>query len=165
MTYTYDDIITAKDILAGRVKKEDIIGKQGWFFDSFPPELSKKSLEDDANVLIVYGVLDNVSPNALYPFCEASDNWTYFLPEKVEEPRYIPFDLSDPKDRDALRGKWIRHKWTGNEWLISGFYKEKPLGDGWRVRISRKNAGFSARDLLDGCEFLDSSPVGKKEEV
>ena len=165
MPYTYDDIITAKDILTGKVKTEDIIGKQGWFFDSVLSDLSKKSLEDNTNVLIVYGVLDNVFPNARYPFSEASDDWICFLPEKAEEPRCIPFDLSDPKDRDALRGKWIRDKWTGNEWLISGFYKEKPLGDAWRVKVSRKNAGFAARDLLDGCEFLDSSPVGKKEEV
>lgn len=36
MTYTYDDIVTAKDILTGRVKKEDIIGKEGWFLDNIP---------------------------------------------------------------------------------------------------------------------------------
>ena len=40
MTYTYDDIVTAKDILTGKVKKEDIIGKNGWLLDCIPQDMS-----------------------------------------------------------------------------------------------------------------------------
>lgn len=40
MEYTYDDIVTAKDILTGKVKEENIIGKRGWFLNCIPQDMS-----------------------------------------------------------------------------------------------------------------------------
>lgn len=77
MTYTYDDIVTAKDILTGKVKKEDIIGKKGWFFNCLPIDL-------DPNTLYRIGSprpLGAINVKASYPFI-SSTGFYYFLPEK-----------------------------------------------------------------------------------
>lgn len=322
--YTYDDIVTAKDILTGKVKKEDIIGKRGWLLNCIPQDMS-------LNVLMRVGLyrslrcvlLDRDCP--FYPDGDYGYAWTYFLPEKKEsapepviekkpykerqaewvkennlkvgdkvrilrtaedmedgwgtvwsifmnetigeigtvidistyngirvgswnypyfvlekvedkpeeakpvfkvgdrvrivkewvdfvdgceptvgetgrveyidgdgakvrldsdndwwwydldaveliedEPAYIPFDLSDPKDRDFLRGKWIKDKKWGNEWLIAGFYIDETGGQGWKAKLTRKNAGFTGQELMERFTFLDGSLIGRtadKEEA
>ena len=87
MTYTYDDIVTAKDILAGRVKKEDIIGKKGWFMDSMPCDMSLDGIEGESK----HYCLGHVELNWECPFfADDGDGgtWTYFLPEK--ETYFLP---------------------------------------------------------------------------
>lgn len=81
MTYTYDDIVTAKDILTGRVKREDIIGKKGWFFDCMPKDMSLDTIKRE-----ISHTLKDVNPSLAWPFI--SDETTgdgiyqHFLPEK-----------------------------------------------------------------------------------
>lgn len=84
--------------------------------------------------------------------------WPFFVLEKVED---IPFDLSKPEDRDALRDKWIKDKRWGNEWLISGFYVDETGGQGWKAKLTRKNAGFTGSELMERFTFLDGSVIGK----
>lgn len=85
MEYTYDDIITAKDILTGRIKKEDIIGKSGWFMDCIPKDMS-------LNVIARIGTfskLISINLDVNYPF-DSEDEYCYiyFLPErKVLAPK------------------------------------------------------------------------------
>ena len=88
--------------------------------------------------------------------------WPFFVLEKVE---YIPFDLSKPDDRDALRDKWIKDKRWGNEWLISGFYVDETGGQGWKAKLTRKNAGFTGSELMERFTFLYGSVIGKIPDV
>ena len=84
--------------------------------------------------------------------------WPYFVLEKME---YIPFNLSEPEDRDALRGMWIKDRRWGNEWLISGFYVDETGGQGWKAKLTRKNTGFTGSELMERFTFLDGSVIGK----
>lgn len=81
-----------------------------------------------------------------------------------DEPAYIPFNLSDPKDRDVLRGKWIKDKRWGNKWMISGFYIDETGGQGWKAKLTRKNVGFTGQELMERFTFLYGSPIGKKSD-
>lgn len=77
--YTYYDIIAPKDILTGCVKKKDIIGKKGWFFDSLPRVINPDQFR--------YGVLTDTEEDSALPFKDDNNIvWLYFLPEK--EPSY-----------------------------------------------------------------------------
>ena len=152
MKYTYDDIVTAKDILIGKVKKEDIIGKKGWLLDCIPQDMSLNVIER----IGLHTCLDGIDLDSGYPFGNCDSPYTYFLPEK--EAEYVPFDLSDPKDRDFLRGKWVKTKQTESESLISSFkYTD---GGGWQAHMP--NVGFrTGRNLLEELTFLDGSVIGK----
>ena len=78
MEYTYDDIITAKDILTGRIKKEDIIGKKGWFMNGIPSDMSLNVIMRIAQK----DYLKSVKENMGYPFKFKDVGCIYFLPEK-----------------------------------------------------------------------------------
>lgn len=90
--------------------------------------------------------------------------WPYFCLEKVE-PEYVPFDLSKEEDRDAIRGKWVQDSRHGNEWMIVGFYLDETGGQGYKAKLSRKNAGFTGSELLERFTFLDGTPIGKLKEA
>lgn len=302
MTYTYDDFVTAKDILTGKVKEEDIIGKSGWLLDCIPQDMSLNVIER----LGRYGRLEDPCLESSYPFRVKGNRcpFMYFLPEKEEsapepledflhltpdqfdyfqsqwlknksmvscikawtykagryiavdntagefyvesfdtreealkwlkgadtkeemdkpeeakpvfkvgdrvrivkewggftegiskpttgktgiiewadypsvkvrldsdndwwfysydaveliedEPAYIPFDLSDPKDRDALRDKWVKAKLTSIEARVIGF---------GAVEVILIDRGYTTDELLKDFTFLDGSPVGRRKE-
>ena len=95
MTYTYDDIVTAKDILTGKVKKEDIIGKEGLFLNCIPMDMS-------LNTLMRIGYQRKlVDVELIEGFCFScgDDNYLYFLPEKKvlapKEPTLEDFSIGD----------------------------------------------------------------------
>lgn len=80
MIYEYGEIITAKDVLAGNVKEEEIIGKEGWFSDSLVNlcEIPRG----------VYGVLAGIGDDPESIFLDKDDvGWAYFLPER--KPSYV----------------------------------------------------------------------------
>lgn len=244
--YTYDDIVTAKDILTGKVKKEDIIGKKGWLLDCIPQDMS-------LNVITRLGVhvcLTEIDLDSISPFGDGGIPFTYFLPDKEEsapepviekksykerqaewvesnnvkvgdkvrivkewngfekgnkptvgetgriecidppnvrvrfdsdndwwwydfdavelikdESAYIPFDLSDPKDRDFLRGKWVRSKNPDvfNEFEIAHFVRINNTNQDIMVETSN-GVSYFAGELLYDYEFLDGSHVGRRKE-
>lgn len=80
--YVYDDIITAKDVLLGKVKKEDIIGTSGWFLDIIPEDMSVNVLGRIGR----FGILKNICLDYAGAFRESTTGlaWIYFLPEKKE---------------------------------------------------------------------------------
>ena len=81
MTYTYDDVLTAKDIRTGRVKEEDIIGKKGIFIDSIPDDMSRDTLLKTG----YEGKLIRFHGSYMFPFCGDNDTkWSYFIPNKEE---------------------------------------------------------------------------------
>lgn len=72
-----------------------------------------------------------------------------------DEPEYEPYDLSDPKVRDSLRGRWFRDEY-GNEVLVNLFdYHERRTVNVWHVN------GYSPRTFLEKCEWLDGTPCGR----
>lgn len=84
MTYTYDDIVTAKDILTGKVKKEDIIGVSGWFLDIIPSDMRVNTLVKIGHFGILKDIdLDYAGAYAgTFRECAAGMTWAYFMPEK-----------------------------------------------------------------------------------
>lgn len=96
MEYTYDDIITAKDILTGRIKKEDIIGKSGWFMDCIPYDMSLSVIAR----IGTFSKLISINPDVNYPF-DSEDEYCYiyFLPERKvlapKEPTVEDFSIGD----------------------------------------------------------------------
>ena len=80
-----------------------------------------------------------------------------------DEPEYVPFDLSDPKDRDFLRGKWIKRKENGHETLISFFAQGFIAHEGWSADAWSAN-NCSSEYLFDEYTFLDGSPVGRRKD-
>lgn len=150
MTYTYDDVITTKDVATGKVRKEDIIGKQGWFEDTL----------DDALVVAGKGgnpskVLRDVDTVLFY---DNDDSGHYFfLPKKEPEKEYVPFDLGKEEDRAKLREAWIRPKGRPSIGL-------KIIAMNIDCVFFHGEKGQSPGDLLVGYEFIDGTPCGKLEE-
>ena len=130
MTYTYDDIVTAKDIRAGKVRKEDIIGKQGWFFDAIPADLNEVVLESmDAPGR--YGVLEDVAMDESFPLRDEYDSWIYFLPEK-EEPRTDTFGEIARKLNGFLYTRYITlHWWEGRSYIYGWGDRPDYNGETW----------------------------------
>ena len=88
MTYTYDDVLTAKDIRTGRVKEEDIIGKKGIFIDCFPDDMSRDTLLKTG----YEGKLIRFTRNRMFPFWGDNDTkWSYFIPNKEESAPGLRF--------------------------------------------------------------------------
>ena len=149
MVYTYDDIITTKDIATGKVKKEDIIGKQGWFGDTL----------DDMLVIAGTGFetkeLRDVDTTQFY-FNDKSGSY-FFLPKKETEKKYVPFDLSNEEDRAKLRGAWVRPKdcYPNVDHLIRGISN---------ITVWFGDSYLTAPELLNEYEFIDGSPCGKLVE-
>ena len=148
MKYTYKDIII--DPTDERLK--GAIGKEVYY--------------DDKPILAVQYANQNVKTGTLirlnkkgeqYPFCvqrrEAEDKFNYvcIIIKKEPKVKYIPLDLSKVEDRDFLRGKWIRHKVTGDEYQITSLSKNLAIGT-------------TGEELLKYYTFIDCSPVGKKVE-
>ena len=96
MKYTYEDVVTAKDILTGRVNKEDIIGKKGWFLDCIPQDMSLNTLMRLAgNPHTLKDI--NPSISCLFISDETIDGnvYSYFLPEKEESAAKPKFKIGD----------------------------------------------------------------------
>lgn len=102
--------------------------------------------------------LSKVVEGNRYPFRVSNGTVCQFIREVIdEEPHYEPYDLSDPKVRDSLRGRW--YKWGDDdgerEEMVNGFlfspYTEEWWVNGWDV------VGF-----LKHCRWVDDgTPCGR----
>ena len=96
MKYTYDDVVTAKDILTGRVKKEDIIGKTGWFLDCIPKDMSLNTIMRlVGNPKTLKDVDTNMGNSFVSDELVGEDVYLYFLPEKEESAPILKFKIGD----------------------------------------------------------------------
>ena len=104
-----------------------------------------------------------------YPFVfylPGGDECYQFIREVVEdapaEPRYEPYDLSDPPVRESLREKWIiwrdGDKDEAGEAMIIGFTKRDEYP--WKVKTSI--GGIDAAGLLKCYVFNDGTPCGRR---
>lgn len=82
MEYTYDDIITAKDVISGKVRKEDIIGKKGWFLEVMPLDMSLNTVIRLAGTSHTLKEIDTSQSHVF--ITDRRFTYLYFLPEKEE---------------------------------------------------------------------------------
>lgn len=146
MKYTYKDIII--DPRDERLK--GAIGKEVYYGDI--PSL----VLDDANNNWQPMKLLGIKRSNCFPFAvnSLSDLYCFhccIIIKKEPKVKYVPFDLSKKEDRGFLRGKWIRHKMTGDEYQIT-------------VLSNNLAISCTGNELLKYYTFLDGSPVGKKVE-
>lgn len=87
--------------------------------------------------------------------------YPYFVLKKVEQ-KYVPFDLSDKKVRDELRGKWIKNKNNNFELCITVFTYQGHVGNTISADIYMVS-GIDADELLKYWVFEDGTPCGKLE--
>ena len=145
MKYTYEDII----INPNDPRLENAIGKKVYYSATI------KDCIKDANYDFMPCKLKDINMNIDVPFIIEAPNFLtrkeYIIIKKEPEVKYVPFDLSKKEDRDFLRGKWIRHKVTGDEYQIT---------------VLSNNLAISCTgiELLKYYTFIDGTPVGKKVE-
>ena len=160
MKHSIEDVVTPVDILSGDVMADEIIGKEGWFTSSpkrLMDLLKSENLEED----YLKGRLVGISPSCCFLKENSDVEWDYFIPEKNNKARFIPFDLSLPEDREKLRDAWVRHKSSGNEYHVAAI-----ITDGYGEYCDRyvhlvKAGRKRSYDLLSDYEFVDGTPCGK----
>ena len=147
MKYTYKDII----IDPRDPRLEGAIGKEVYCDDTPFDVLKGANRNKGAGSL---SKIDTEQVDA-YPFSVdiGDDEIVYccIIIKKEPKVKYVPFDLSKKEDRDFLRGKWIRHKMTGDEYQIT-------------VLSNNLAISCTGNELLKYYTFLDGTPVGKKVE-
>ena len=148
MIYEYDDVVTAKDVLTGRVKKEDIIGKRGWLLDFIPIDMNMDEIEQEG----LHSRLGEIDLDSASPFGDGDGcvPFTYFLPEKEES-------AAEPAISGTATGKIGKESYEVRQY---NWLKANDIGEGDKVRIVRKAEGY--KDGWDNT-WLDSmdDEVGK----
>lgn len=160
MKYTYEDVITAKDILTGKVKKEDIIGNKGWFLDIIPSDMSLNTIGRIGS----YGPLVDIQSEYAHLFVSfGNSGFMYFLPEKEESAAKPKFKIGDRvrivKEWDGFGGS---HKLTIGE---TGRI-ESVFDDAVKVRLDSDNDWWWYKP--DAVEMIEDkaalSPVEGKDK-
>lgn len=79
---------------------------------------------------------------------------------KKEPEKYVPFDLSQEKDRNMLRGKFLIQLHVGNfapeERLVVGFSENTAVIGGYELGC------YDGHELLENFTFLDGTPCGQE---
>ena len=145
---TYHDVDEARKLVGKKVVASD-------FYASI--------CDDDTACDCMYDTLKAVHADKVCPFeCDAIYSTQFIrevLPDKLE---YEPYDLSDPKVRDSLRGEWFRDVQEDDdtpERMVTSFECNED-GDEWCV-----NGIYTASTFLRDCVWIDDgTPCGVKEE-
>lgn len=152
----FGKVLTYKDI----AEAEKIIGKKVIYTDNF------KYIETSPDKWLRPTILTGVDKgdSCYYPFKLLAGTVAQFIREVIEDesyPHYEPYDLSDPKVRDSLRGRWIIYtkgdEYTTEEVIIVGFGKQGK--DYWKVITG--TGEISATELLEYYIFDDGTPCGR----
>jgi len=149
---TYKDIDEAKRLIGKKVVYSKCFKSINNFQDCL-------GIANDLGLLILNEVRDG--SGLYYPFRLSDGTVTQFIREVLpDKPDYEPYDLSDPKVRDSLRGRW--YKWEGPDgtreemvtrFLSSTFTKEREIN------------GRTAEDFLKYCHWIDDgTPCGRRVE-
>lgn len=141
-------VLTYKDVDEAR----RLIGKKVVASDFYAP-----ICDDDTACDCVHDTLKAVHADKVCPFECITFYGTQFIREVIDdEPRYEPYDLSDPEVRDSLRGRWFRDEY-GNEVPVSLFDYHKNRNV-WQVN------GYSSKSFLEKCKWLDGTPCGRRAD-
>ena len=143
--YTYDDvIINPKD---PRVE----IGAE-YCFGDIPQNLVEAANSNNN----FWARLEQVSVSEGFNFKREGGGWRSLLIRKKDsEKYYIPFDLSNKKDRARLRGVWIRPK--DEPLLECQIYAI----DSDYIFVWARDGYLTPKELLDNWTFEDGTPCGK----
>lgn len=96
-----------------------------------------------------------------YPCLEKVGNSDELKGKERNKTEYKPFDFRDPKDRDAVRGKWVR--FISEIGFIHEFQIVRFRSVGDRVyAVPDEGVGYSGIQLYKSFVFLDGTPVGKR---
>lgn len=148
---TYHDIDEARKLVGKKVVYSKCFKSINDFQDCL-------GIANDLGLLILNEVRDG--SGLYYPFRLSDGTVTQFIREVVEDepdPHYEPYDLSDPKVRDSLRGRW--YKWEGPDGtreemvnrILFPLYTKK-----WEVN------GRTVEDFLKHCHWIDDgTPCGR----
>lgn len=93
------------------------------------------------------------------PFYNGSARFQCIIRKKEPVKIYIPFNLSEEKDRAKLRGAWVKIKGSQLEHQIIG------LAANTQIVFLPEVVSVETEELLENYEFVDGSPVGKLVEV
>lgn len=156
-------VLTYKDIdEAEKLEGKNVVASQNLYLiedEAFCREYAKK-----------YKITLAGARKGLYPFTvsyddkfqsSSDDNKFQFirevLPDKLE---YEPYDLSDPKVRDSLRGRWYKVEDTDEtrEEMVNRFLFS-PYTEEWWVN------GWDVEGFLKYCHWIDDgTPCGRRVE-
>ena len=119
---------------------------------------------DSSSVGKLYKVTSVSNANGINVSNAHGGGWTfpYFVLKKVQ-PRYEPFDLSNPVVRKSLRGKWIKNKNNNFELCITFFTHQGYVGNTIPADVYMVS-GIDADELFQYWVFEDGSPCGKLAE-
>lgn len=142
---TYKDIDEAKKIIGKKVVCSDCL----------------KDIEDEewcsCGILLRLEKVDDFN----IPFIFHNGTRYQFIREVIDdEPRYEPYDLSDKKVRDSLRGRWYKFEDTDEtrEKMVTGFMFS-PYTEEWWVN------GWDVEGFLKYCHWVDDgTPCGRRVE-
>ena len=141
---TYKDIDEAKSLIGKRVVASDtlkLIDSDEYCFDSVRRQLTLSVVNQGS-----------------HPFETTQGMSSQFIREVIDEPRYEPYDLSDPKVRDSLRGRWYKVEDTDDEEMVNGF-QFSPYTEEWWVNR------WDAVGFLKYCHWVDDgTPCGRRVE-
>ena len=102
--------------------------------------------------------LSKVVEGNRYPFRVSNGTVCQFIREVIDdEPHYEPYDLSDPKVRDSLRGRWYKVEDTDGtrEGMVNGFLFS-PYTEEWWVNE------WDVEGFLKHCRWVDDgTPCGR----
>jgi len=151
---TYKDIDEAKKLVGKKVVYSNCFRSINNFQDCL-------GIANDLGLLILNEVRDG--SGLYYPFRLSAGTVVQFIREVVEdepdELRYEPYDLSDPKVRDSLRGEWFRNIQEDDdtpERMVTSFECNED-GDEWCV-----NGIYTASTFLRDCVWIDDgAPCGR----
>lgn len=135
---TYKDVDEARRLIGKKVVASD-------FYASI--------CDDDTTCDCIHDTLKAVHAEDDCPFECNTIYSTQFIREVLDEAKYEPYDLSDPKVRDSLRGRWFRDEYD-NEVPVSLFDYHKNRNV-WQVN------GYSSKSFLEKCKWLDGAPCGR----
>lgn len=134
---TYRDTADAKRLIGKKVIYSDNFKEIGTKADALASMWGRPATLTEVND----------APSAFYPFSLEGNSRSQFIREVIEDesdPHYEPYDLSDKKVRDSLRGRWYKvedpdgtreemvtrflsstftKKWEINGWTVEGFLK------------------------------------------
>lgn len=146
--YTYADVIIDPNDKRVKIREKYYMGGT----PNGILEIANKANELFTDILIDIDDKDD------FPFIGGSSHGYYccLIKPKESQVKYAPYDLSKKEVRDKLRGKWVKSKDCGSEFLISAF----------ELRNDGKSLiqGYTSKSFLESFTFLDGTPCGEKVE-
>lgn len=145
---TYKNVDEAKKLIGKRVVASDTLFEAENYEKLYREALRRGGI-----------CLSKVVEGSPFPFRVSNGAAYQFIREVLpDKPEYEPYDLSDKKVRDSLRGRW--YKWEGPDGtreemvnrILFPLYTKK-----WEVN------GRTVEDFLKHCHWIDDgTPCGRR---